>query len=211
MFREDYSRPFGGLVRFGDYAPRVILAPVRFRTIAVTWVRQETVNIARATDAKAHDLPTIIDRGSNEHIDGRVRWDEGVEVIHRAILEKECPWIPVWIEGCANDLAFVVNVQASALNVPWNRAEIPHMSHPFGPQEGMTGCVAREGRSTNGLTPVIDSQSNRSDPWHVSIYRPAEIAHVSDRAVFPEHGVRRNCWPGKYGIRARTRPADDLA
>ena len=98
-------------------------------------------------------------------------------------------------ERRANHLASVVNAQAGAVNVPGKRAEVLHACLP-GPQEGVKGCVAGQGRNTNHLTSVID-QSDISDPQHSSIYRSAEVAEVMDRAVvLPKHGVRPGCERG---------------
>ena len=48
IFREDYRRPFDGLVCFGGCTVCGILAPVCVSVIAVAWRREESVNVAVA-------------------------------------------------------------------------------------------------------------------------------------------------------------------
>ena len=92
---------------------------------AVTRGRQETVNFARTRlQGTTGDLPARIDGADClQQKQRRISRNQGVEVRHHPVLPEEGTAVPVYIERPAYHLAFAVNADGCARNVPGKRAE----------------------------------------------------------------------------------------
>ncbi len=154
-----------------------------------------------------HDHPEVIDFLANLQIQRGVRWNEGVEVCHHAVLPDESAGIAeTRTVRHAYDLALIVDAQGFADSVSRKRPEILDAT-ALGPQERMEIrvlpiVIAGQVGEADDLALIVDS--HRSVPRHAS-----QVSQVNDVAVLPEQGVLGTQITNR--ILANTRNADDLA